>query len=171
MKVRAVFSEELKDRVRKPLGRLIPGTPSETSKILLQELAAVSGKIIAVGDKVSNELANLGVRVDLYVVDDRIERQGVAPFTKQGATELSCINEPGTISEEAYLTVSKAILMNGPVVVRVRGEEDLLALVAIIEAPIGSVVIYGQPGVGVVVVNVDEKTKQNALSILRDASS
>ncbi|MEM4449437.1 MAG: DUF359 domain-containing protein [Nitrososphaerota archaeon] len=167
---KAVFSEELKERVRKPLGRLIPGKPSETSKRLAKELENISGKIIAVGDRVSSELASLGVRVDVYIVDDRIERRWVKPFNMPGATELSCINEPGTISEDAYSTVSKAMLMPGPVVVRVRGEEDLLALVAIIEAPIGSVVLYGQPGVGVVVVDVDEKAKQNALSILRAAS-
>jgi hypothetical protein len=61
--------------------------------------------------------------------------------------------------------------MDGPVVVRVRGEEDLLALVAIIEAPIGSLVIYSQPRMGVVLVDVDEQAKQNALSILGAASS
>jgi uncharacterized protein (UPF0218 family) len=167
----AVFNEELKERVRKPLGRLIHGTPSETSSILIDELRKVSGKIIAVGDRVSRELSALGVRVDVYVVDDRIERQSVEPFTMRGAVELRCENEPGTISEDAYAAIRDAVNMNEPVVVRVRGEEDLLALVAIIEAPIGSLVIYGQPRMGVVLVDVDEKAKQNALSILGAASS
>jgi uncharacterized protein (UPF0218 family) len=167
----AVFNEELKERVRKPLGRLIHGTPGETSSILIDELRKVSGKIIAVGDRVSRELSALGVRVDVYVVDDRIERQNVEPFTMRGAVELRCENEPGTISEDAYAAIRDAVNMNEPVVVRVRGEEDLLALVAIIEAPIGSLVIYGQPRMGVVLVDVDEKAKQNALSILGAASS
>jgi len=167
----AVFNEELKERVRKPLGRLIHGTSGETSSILIDELRKVSGKIIAVGDRVSRELSALGVRVDVYVVDDRIERQNVEPFTMRGAVELRCENEPGTISEDAYAAIRDAVNMNEPVVVRVRGEEDLLALVAIIEAPIGSLVIYGQPRMGVVLVDVDEKAKQNALSILGAASS
>jgi uncharacterized protein (UPF0218 family) len=167
----AVFNEELKERVRKPLGRLIRGTPGETSSILIDELGRVSGKIIAVGDRVSRELSALGLRVDVYVVDDKIERQSVEPFTMRGAVELRCENEPGTISEDAYAAVRDAVNMNGPVVVRVRGEEDLLALVAIIEAPIGSLVIYGQPRMGVVLVDVDEKAKQDATSILRAASS
>jgi uncharacterized protein (UPF0218 family) len=167
----AVFNEELKERVRKPLGRLIHGTPSETSSILIDELRKVSGKIIAVGDRVSRELSALGVRVDVYIIDDRIERQSVEPFTMRGAVELRCENEAGTISEDAYAAVRDAVNMDGPVVVRVRGEEDLLALVAIIEAPIGSLVIYGQPRMGVVLVDVDEKAKQNALSILGAASS
>lgn len=171
MKRIAVFDEELKERVRKPLGRLIQGVPSETSRILIDELRRVSGKIIAVGDRVSRELSALGVRVDVYIVDDKIERQSVEPFTMRGAVELRCENEPGTISEDAYAAVRDAVSMNGPVVVRVRGEEDLLALVAIIEAPLGSLVIYGQPRMGVVLVDVDEKAKQNALSILGAASS
>ena len=171
MKRIAVFDEELKERVRKPLGRLIQGAPSETSRILIDELRRVSGKIIAVGDRVSRELSALGVRVDVYIVDDKIERQSVEPFTMRGAVELRCENEPGTISEDAYAAVRDAVSMNGPVVVRVRGEEDLLALVAIIEAPLGSLVIYGQPRMGVVLVDVDEKAKQNALSIFGAASS
>ncbi len=171
MKRIAVFDEELKERVRKPLGRLIQGVPSETSRILIDELRRVSGKIIAVGDRVSRELSALGVRVDVYIVDDKIERQSVEPFTMRGAVELRCENEPGTISEDAYAAVRDAVSMNGPVVVRVRGEEDLLALVAIIEAPLRSLVIYGQPRMGVVLVDVDEKSKQNALSILGAASS
>jgi len=171
MKRIAVFDEELKERVRKPLGRLIQGAPSETSRILIDELRRVSGKIIAVGDRVSRELSALGVRVDVYIVDDKIERQSVEPFTMRGAVELCCENEPGTISEDAYAAVRDAVSMNGPVVVRVRGEEDLLALVAIIEAPLRSLVIYGQPRMGVVLVDVDEKSKQNVLSILGAASS
>ncbi len=171
MRRRAVFNEELKERVRKPLGRLIPGTPRETSSVLPDELRRVSGKVIAVGDRVSRELSALGCKVDVYIVDDRIERQSVEPFAKWGAVELFCENEPGTISEEAYTAVRDAVNMDGPVVVRVKGEEDLLALVAIIEAPLGSLVVYGQPQVGVVLVDVDEDAKQNAVSILRAAYS
>jgi len=171
MKRIAVFSEEIKERLRKPLGRLIPGGPSETSKTLVEELSRVPGKIIAVGDRVSRELSRLGIRADVYIVDDKIERQSVEPFKAHGAAEVCCENEPGTISEDAYNAVRTAVNMSGPVVVRVRGEEDLLALVAIVEAPLGSVVIYGQPRMGVVLVEIDEKAKENAVSILRAASS
>lgn len=171
MRIRAIFSEELKERLRRPLGKLIPGTPAETSRILAERLRNVSGKIIAVGDRVSHELAALGVNTDVYVVDDKIERREVEPFTIPGALVMTCENKPGTISDEAYTTLKTAIDTSGPVIVRVKGEEDLLALVAIIEAPLGSLVIYGQPSMGVVIVEVDEETKRYALSILTAASS
>ncbi|OFZ40262.1 MAG: hypothetical protein A2070_06905 [Bdellovibrionales bacterium GWC1_52_8] len=49
---------------------------------------------------------------------------------------------------------------------RIEGEEDLLALPAILFAPLGALVIYGHWQLGVVGVEVTEKTKDRAKSIL-----
>jgi uncharacterized protein (UPF0218 family) len=48
----------------------------------------------------------------------------------------------------------------------VEGEEDLLTLVAMAVAPLGSFVIYGQPGEGLVVVEVDDAAKNRAWCFL-----
>ena len=45
--------------------------------------------------------------------------------------------------------------------------KDLLALVAILEAPKNSLVVYGQPYEGVVVVKVDETIKEKAKKIIQ----
>ena len=54
-----------------------------------------------------------------------------------------------------------------PARVQVDGEEDLMAIIAIVIAPRGSVVLYGQPGVGVVAVEVGPGSKSRSRTILR----
>ena len=49
----------------------------------------------------------------------------------------------------------------------VEGEEDLLAIPAVTKAPLGSIVYYGQPKVGVVMVAVDEEARLRAGRTLR----
>jgi len=44
--------------------------------------------------------------------------------------------------------------------VLVEGEEDLLTIVAVLCAPEGSVVLYGQPGEGAVLIEVNRAAKK-----------
>ena len=50
----------------------------------------------------------------------------------------------------------------------VDGEEDLFALPAIFLAPINSLVLYGQPNKGFVLVKVTDKTRLIAMKILKE---
>jgi uncharacterized protein (UPF0218 family) len=83
------------------------------------------------------------------------------------------MNEPGTICPEAASKLHE--LLTKPsireVILLVRGEEDLLTLAAIISAPEGSAIIYGQPGAGSVYVKVDKASKKKALEIIKLAES
>ena len=63
--------------------------------------------------------------------------------------------------------MKKAFAGEKPAMVLIDGEEDLLTIPAVIEAPLGAVVFYGQPLEGVVAVEVDERSKANARQILR----
>ena len=72
---------------------------------------------------------------------------------------LKARNPAGSITSEAIVAVRKALKGKKPVRVLVDGEEDLLAIPVVEAAPLGSVLHYGQPGVGVVVVSVDARAK------------
>ena len=61
--------------------------------------------------------------------------------------------------------MDKAIKMGRSAVI-VDGEEDLLALVAISVAPDGSLVVYGQPNEGLVLVPVTSQKKKEIADIL-----
>jgi uncharacterized protein (UPF0218 family) len=61
-----------------------------------------------------------------------------------------------------------AIHDNVKSLIMVEGEEDLLGFPAMLLAPIGSVLLYGQPGVGIVWSPVDSDNKALAKSYLDD---
>ena len=52
----------------------------------------------------------------------------------------------------------------------VEGEEDILTLAAILSAPDRSIIIYGQPKEGSVIVKVEEDSRKLARKILKLAS-
>jgi uncharacterized protein (UPF0218 family) len=49
----------------------------------------------------------------------------------------------------------------------VEGEEDLLTLIAIMEAPNNSIIVYGQPYEGIVAVKVTQEKKTEISEILK----
>lgn len=67
-------------------------------------------------------------------------------------------NPAGVITQEAWDTIKEA-LRQREAVIFVDGEEDLLAIPAIIESPENSFIAYGQPSEGLVVVTSTAATK------------
>ena len=81
--------------------------------------------------------------------------------------ELSCRNQPGSISLAIVSTLLRALVSHVPVLVRVIGEEDLAALPLIAYAPIDSRILYGQPSEGIVVVRVRKRIQERAKHLMR----
>jgi len=150
--------------LKEPLGQLVRGTFSECNETLrkLQETEKPR-RLVLVGDTISRNAIQSGIKADVIIIDHKEMREDAVEFSHGKARVFRTINEPATISLLAWQAIAEAI-EKGDSVVRVDGEEDLLALVAIIVAPIGSIVAYGQPGIGIVVVRVspDKKSKIQA---------
>jgi uncharacterized protein (UPF0218 family) len=123
-------------------------------------------KIIAVGDRVSGNLVKNGLLPDVAIVDSKIMRKPVAPLEFDAEKTFNVTNPAGTITDEAYQTVEKAVIFAGRTKVLVDGEEDLLTLAAVLSAPDGSIVVYGQPRMGIVVVSVSEDSKRRFREII-----
>jgi len=162
-----MFSSELRllpeqrEFLKSPLGNLIPGRGGEVwdrALSLIRELRPK--KVVSVGDETSRLFFDHDLGADVYIVDGLVMRKKLrgGPFFAKGVLELE--NPAGYISKEAWSIVRRAITIGRGVVVRVKGEEDLLTLVAILEAPIGSLVFYGQPREGLVAVTVTESKKR-----------
>jgi len=157
-----VLTPELRARLKRPLGKLFRGEPEEVFKRLSRALKG--RKVITVGDVVSLNAIRSGLRPWAAIVDGRSMRE---PLPQHLASQVQAIlprrlrlvNPPGTISENAWGVIGEAV-REGEALVLVEGEEDLLTLVAVICAPEGSAVLYGQPGEGVVLVEVNEDTKK-----------
>jgi len=89
-----------------------------------------------------------------------------AATAKTIRTELTCKNPPGEITEESMQTIQKAFSCERPVRVIVKGEEDLIVLPACIFAPKNSIVMYGQPNEGLVIIRVTPEIKAKVQKIL-----
>lgn len=72
-------------------------------------------------------------------------------------------NPAGQITEELWKTIKTS---ETPVKIIVDGEEDLATLPATIHAPRGSVVAYGQPRRGMVLIHVTEEKKKEFKELL-----
>ena len=81
-------------------------------------------------------------------------------------TKLSCKNPPGEITEESMQIIQKAFSCESPVRIIVDGEEDLLVIPVCIFAPENSVVMYGQPNEGLVIVQITPEIQAKVQKIL-----
>lgn len=123
-------------------------------------------KIVTVGDIVSQDLACNFLQPDILIVDNRVMRKAISPISATAGQILAVKNPPGTITDQAWEAVMEATKGSQRAKIVVDGEEDLLALPAIIGSPDGSLVLYGQPYEGVVVIEVTEAMKRRVREIV-----
>ena len=153
-------------RLKEPFGRLLPGTPAKTMSALGQIVSQTRPRrITAVGDVVSRETLIAGIDVNLRILDHISMRRPTAAFNLKVKKTYHVKNPAGFISLEAWETIKRAMKDEEALIV-VEGEEDLLALPCIVESPIKSLVLYGQPSQGLVVVETNSLVKNEASLIL-----
>ncbi len=122
--------------------------------------------IISVGDVVTRNLTKNRVPVHVMIIDNRALRHAIQPIEAEAQTTLHVKNPAGTITPQAWVTVKEALERNQTAKVLVDGEEDLLVLVAVMQAPLNSLVVYGQPHEGVVVIKVTSEARDRMQEIL-----
>ncbi|MEM1563644.1 MAG: DUF359 domain-containing protein [Candidatus Bathyarchaeia archaeon] len=158
----------LRRKLKKPLGTLIGGSFEETVKKFKQILDKEKPPIIvAVGDAVSKNLVENGIRPNLLIVDNRVMRESITPLPLSAEIEKHVKNPPGTITFEALKAIKEALEADQKTKIVVEGEEDLLTLCAILYAPENSFVVYGQPRKGMVVVKATKQKKEEVAKILK----
>lgn len=128
-------------------------------------------KLIAVGDLVCYSLIVNGVTPDMCVVDGKTKRTYRVPEIneKQFNKVLESWNPPGHITYTTMKTLKKAVaaLKNSEkILVKISGEEDLLALPLVINSPYGSCVIVGMPNIGVGFMRVNGRIKKRMKEIM-----
>lgn len=158
----------IRDKLKKPWGKLLRGsfdkTTNEIREIIKEENSPC---VITVGDVVSKNLVEGGIHPKLLVVDNKVMRTNVKSLSLPEGEEVHVKNPPGTITREAIKAIREAFKTDRIVKIIVDGEEDLLTLVAVLYAPENSIVVYGQPGEGAVVVKVTKDKKDEAADILK----
>ncbi len=160
--------ENLRSRLKEPFGILIPDyqvTRSSVSKNIPKDAF-----VITVGDATTEKMISFGFSPSLQIVDSlekRNKRDLPGGYVK---TTLECKNPAAEITEESISTIRQAFGMAPPVRIIVDGEEDLLVLPVAVYAPDGSVILYGQPNEGLVIVFLTEEVRNKASSIMSSMS-
>ena len=157
--------EDLRDQLKNPLGNLIKDNDPNKENILKKIYA--ESIIITVGDKTTEIMVQLGLRPQIQIIDGLEKRnQRTVPVDDAINTKLSCKNPPGEITEESIQVIKKAFSSEPPVRIVVDGEEDLLVIPVCISAPENSIVMYGQPSEGLVIVQITPEIRAKVQKIL-----
>jgi len=181
------IKEELRQELKKPQGILIKGDQKNHQR-LLPELKKAIGKlhpimISTIGDEVTKLCNQIDLEPNLAVIDYKVNRKrkyyslsdlGFPKTYVRGvlANVVTIVrNPPGNITKTLVKAVSQTIkkyIQNDQnQIIRVLGEEDLAGVPAILLSPLGSIVLYGQPGEGVVVVEVTEEKKKELTELFK----
>ncbi|MDC0884041.1 GTP-dependent dephospho-CoA kinase family protein [Nitrosopumilus sp.] len=147
-----------------PLGVLLP--IGQDDKRNIQKYLSDDSFIITVGDRTTEKMIDFDLIPSLQIIDG-LEKRIKRDIIKLGnAFELKIDNPAAEITLESIEIIKKAFTMNSPIRLTVNGEEDLLVLPVCIHAPENSVILYGQPNKGLVLVQITAEIRNKAQALL-----
>ena len=136
----------------------------------LDALPQHHGAIVAVGDVTVKGLMDMGVLPDIAFIDGQTKREALdASLLVQGdefPLRNNVANPPGQLTPELLDVVRWSLEQDEPVLIEVDGEEDLAPMYVLATAPLGTIIVYGQPGQGVVMRILDLEAKHRSRNLL-----
>ena len=162
--------DPLRKKLAEPVGTIISGedyfdVARRVSSLLLGK------RSWCVGDVLVHSLVSIGFVPDVAIVDRKTVRNRFfdTGLVERVYREIGSIhalyNPPGHINLEFQDLVSEILREKRKRLIIVDGEEDLLSLAVIVFAPLGDVLAYGLPGVGVVVIEINDEMKMLAKEV------
>lgn len=163
MGVLVELPDELRGELKDPFG------PVHTEATAL--LADAGDPVVAVGDIVTYHLLQADRTPDVAIIDGKTKREAVDERIREGIEgfdhRVELENPAATLTEAMLRELGAALERPGTTVIVVtEGEEDLAALPAIVAAPDGAAVVYGQPDEGMVLATVDADLRARMQDLL-----
>ena len=168
-----ILPDHLKSKLKVPHGVLYTGCGRSTMDELKNALDSEKpARIISVGDITTCNLIESGVLPDICIVDHltcrtAVSDQVVNRIHNPEFREVSVENPAGSITLELVANIKAALRSDDRVLIFVHGEEDLAVMPAVTLAPVSSIVIYGQPSSGCVLINVTREKKKEMQELLK----
>ena len=156
--------DSFRTQFKTPLGTLLP--IGQDTKENIEKYLSNNPYIITVGDQTTEKMINFGLIPSLQIIDGFEKRQKRDLPKLGGATELKIDNPATEITLESIEMIKKAFTMSSPVRITIFGEEDLLVLPVCLYAPDNSIVLYGQPNEGLVLVEITTEIRNKAQTLL-----
>ncbi len=156
--------DSLREQLKIPLGELL--LEETTTKENIQKHLSENSYIITVGDRTTEKMIEYGLIPSLQIIDGIEKREKRKPIVLENTTELTVDNPPAEITTSSIDLIKDALKMKSPVRILVSGEEDLLVLPVCIHAPDNSIVLYGQPNEGLVIVKITPEIRNKTQRLL-----
>ena len=165
--------DNLRQTLKQPIGELFSDAYPMPDLLKKYSGQLLHPFLITVGDVATIKFLKFGITPDISIVDLHIQRKRVYEnVLSLGFRRINVLkkakNTAGTLSYESYLALDRLIRYEPrPSILQIDGEEDLLALFAIFLSPLDSLIVYGQPNQGLVVIQVTEKVKEQSRKWLK----
>ena len=157
----------LRERLSRPFGPVL-GFDEAAARLARRR----PQKVVAVGDQIVMNLLRADLKPDVAIVDLACQRHPVPREWERAMREAagrgmdhSVPNPAGGVHprmEEALRT----LLADGSGWLLIEGEDDLCSLVVMASAPPQTLLLYGQPKMGVVWVEIDSQVQKLAQELL-----
>ena len=144
--------------LKRPFGQVYPDIRALLPRVRGHE-------VYAVGDVVTHNLLREGIAPRIAIIDGHTMRAPCTRVPELPFRRILARNPAGTISDDLVRAIRDAVA-HPPAVIFVEGEEDLAVLPLVLAAPAGVVILYGQPGEGVVLREVDREAKALATAFI-----
>ncbi len=157
--------DSLRDQLKIPMGDLIP--ENQVNKSNIQKQIPKNSYLITVGDRTTEKMIAFGLIPSLQIIDNQEKRIKREPTKNDNTyTEFICDNPAAEITPQSIDVIKKAFVSKTPVRLTVTGEEDLLVIPVCIYAPENSLVMYGQPNEGLVIVKITPEIRNKTQRLL-----
>ncbi len=163
-----MLDDKLRAELQKPFGELCSEEKCN-ERLVKYEI------ILTVGDITTYRVIISGIVPDICIVDGITMREQVPDTIRdainaEGRTIYEVDNAPGTVTEQLITAVDRAVCgisRHERARIDVHGEEDLAVIPAVLKAPEGAAVVYGQPNEGMVIVVVTAEKQRSAKHLLK----
>lgn len=166
--------DSARESLKQPFGVLIPDS-QVTREAIASKLVGRNKIIVAVGDRTTERMRDLKVYSNLEIIDKVEKRQNRVEVIFNGPKErrLSAKNPAGTLTDDALDAVKKSLDLikadpKKTVRIVIDGEEDLLTLTILAYYPEHTIVLYGQPDQGLVIVGAMGDARDLARKTLQE---
>lgn len=157
-----ILPKELREELNKPFGEIVNEVRKSDNVFY----------VVTVGDETTKKFNKLCIKQNISVVDFKIARKKVfSSFFDLGffqkETTATITNPAGRITNKLFSEILN-IFNSGlekNIILKIEGEEDLAVLPVILAAPLNTEIYYGQPGLGLVKVQVLESSKELAYDL------
>ena len=163
----------LDDEFKTPMGELFEGpedAPEVALSAMLESLPSNHGALVAVGDVTVKGLMDMGIQPDIAFIDGQTKRTELEDELKVKSNQYSLRrtvkNPPSVLTPELLDVIQWSLIQDEPVLVEVDGEEDLAPMYILATAPLGTIIVYGQPRKGVVMRVLDIEAKHRSRNLL-----